>query len=256
MKIAICYFGMTGFADGKVDDGKKLSVPFIFKNNLEKLIEPNNADVYVHSWSQEAADNIIKHYQPKNYIFEPVKHSSEIVDTQKIRLSLRQRLKNLIIHQKSVRDDDFNEFYRASSRWLSTKKSIELALSNSTTYDVILSIRLDVVFNRMFLLPENLSQNELLVSHWNDAYFNGVREKSNFENYTYKKRGFLDLWFAGSIETMQKFCEIYEKRYFYSISPHASSFEHCMKIKKQPRFELYRGWDYELYRRQFLHSQR
>lgn len=256
MRIAICYFGMTGFTDGKENDGEKLLTPMIFQNNIERLIKPNNADVYVHSWSTEAKELVLNSYNPKNSIFEKTKLKSELIETKKIRIPRRERIKKVLKLKNNKEDEYIDEFYRASSRWLSTKKSIELAISSCIEYDVILSIRLDIMFNRTFKLPENISEKELLVSHWNDAYFNGTRAESNFINHTYVKRGFLDLWFAGKVSTMEQFCEIFDKRYLYSASPHLSSFQHCKEIGRHPRFELYRGFDYELHRRQNLKSTR
>ena len=256
MKVAICYFGMTGYSDGKEGDGSRIKENAILKNNLEKVIKPNNADVFIHSWSKHSKDMLIEYYQPKQYIFEAIKSTDDLVTTKKLKVPVSRALKNLVRHGKYLSTEDLNSFYRASSRWLSNSKAIELALSSSITYDLILTMRLDLIFNRTFLLPNNIRHDELLVSHWNDAYLKGTREYSNFENHSYKKKGFLDLWFAGKVQTMTKFKEIFSERYEYSISPHLSSYEHCLKSKITPRFELYRGIDYELYRRQVLKASR
>lgn len=256
MKVAICYFGITGFTDGKADDGTSLNETGIYSNNIEKLIAPNNADVFIHSWSTDAQNLLTEYYEPKRSQFEDMKPLHKLVDTPKIPLSTKEYIRNIVRHQCKHSRQNVDDFYRASSRWLSNAKAIHLALQHDIDYDLIISLRLDIIFNRTFILPENMTDNQILVSHWNDAYINGIRKEHNFVNHTHEKRGFLDLWFGGTSTAMANFSEIFDQRYAYSVSPHLSSFQHCEAYNLKPRFELYRGYDYELYRRQVLQSKR
>ena len=261
MKVAVCFFGFIGNTQGPVTgnvghSGAVIKNDYIFENQKLFLIDHLKADVYLHTWSFEDKKRIMSELNPLDSLYEKVISPENLVGPNNIHLNMKNRIKELFYPDINMKDYMYNEFYGNSSRWLSAKKSLDLAFNSGIHYDAIISCRLDLIFNRSFDIPENLQENELLVSHWNDAKFNGTRNFNNQNNYTYEKKGFMDLWFAGSSSAMKKLSLISENLDKLSVFSHLSSFEHAMNNKLTPRFQYYRGIDYELYRRQVLNSSR
>ena len=94
----------------------------------------------------------------------------------------------------------------------------------------------------------NLSQSELLLSHWNEAVIAGTRSSINQLNLSLSKVGFMDLWFGGSPSAMDKYLKLIDYFHKYHYSPHISSFQHAVSCNLKPRYRYYRGLDYELVR--------
>ncbi|MDA9012534.1 hypothetical protein N9J60_00645 [Alphaproteobacteria bacterium] len=261
MKIAVCYFGFPGAENGPITNN--LDFKFnnfdiresIYHNNDEFLLSPLSADVYIHTWDIKNSHLIEEMYEPTKSIYEdqsdlefyPYEYSFSALDQIRSRLSWKNR------HKKPYQ---IREFIGNSSRWYSAKQSIKLALQSNSKYDAIISMRMDLMFNRTFAIPENLEENEILVSHWNDTKFVGTRAASLQNNHTYQKTGFMDLWFAGNEIVMSKFSELFDSRYNLPVNAHSASYKYAMSLGLSPRFQFYRGYDFELHRRQVLGSNR
>lgn len=67
MKIALC---LHGLADGKNSKGKPVRAEIGAKCFAEKLFKQYDVDVFLHSWSVDVKEDLIKWYQPKKYMFE------------------------------------------------------------------------------------------------------------------------------------------------------------------------------------------
>ena len=69
MKIAICLYGSVGFKD-KLGGSEEANLVPLDINKLydsldESILRQNDCDIFIHSWSVEREDEILKLYKPK-----------------------------------------------------------------------------------------------------------------------------------------------------------------------------------------------
>lgn len=231
MKVALCLFGLVGGKVGKGGKGGNIDYKIAYDYYKKHILDKNDVDIFIHSWSQEAAKGIKKIYHPKKGIFEKQK-----------RFAWVDRRKN-------------DQKHRAYSRWYSSKKVIQLKQEyekeKNFTYDWVMVSRLDLAFFTDVIF-KNYNNQYFYASHWNDAVRpEEGRFKANKKNH-YKGRGFLDLWFFSNSEMMDNFSTLYDQRKKYNISPHISSREHVDSFTNKVRYVFYRWRDHELVRRKFL----
>lgn len=264
MRVALCLYGLVGGKVGKDGKGEILDLDVAYKHYKKHILDKNDVDVFIHTWSVEYEDDLRKLYEPRKAIFEKQIDFSKDVEYN---FSLMFKdFKNCISHitQKMIGnnlDDKFNRSdkraFRAYSRWYSNKKTIELKKKyeeeNNFQYDWVMVSRLDVAFFKDVLF-ENYDNRYFYASHWNDAPNEAVgRSESNKKN-NHRGKGFLDFWFFSNSETMDYFGKLYDHRKEYSISPHMSSREHMKKNSIKIKYLFYRWKDHEMIRRYFLNS--
>ena len=104
MKSALCLFGIIGGTQGKNGQGALIDVEACYKSYLEHIIQVNNCDVFIHSWSVESKKQLLKLYKPKDSLIEPQMDFSERASEWK----------------------NPEGCFRNFSRWYSTKKVVEL----------------------------------------------------------------------------------------------------------------------------------
>ena len=157
MKVAVCLYGLVGGKEGK--DGVGGDIPFekCYKRYKNHIIDRNDADVFIHSWSQHLEDEIIDLYKPKIYKFQKQKMFKKEIDmTPKI-------TKVPVDNRKDYR-------FRSLSRWYSVKQVLELKaayeLSNDFRYDCVMITRFDTLFF-VDLDFNNYELKNLYASHWN-----------------------------------------------------------------------------------------
>jgi hypothetical protein len=132
MKIALCLQGLVGSIKGKncqmIGGGDKV-LEISYKHNKKHLLDLNKVDTFIHSWSTELKDDMIKKYNPKSYIIEP-----------QIEFKIPPYIKS-----------DSSRAFAHLSRWYSYKKVVELVneyeLLNKFEYDLILVQRFDLIWN-------------------------------------------------------------------------------------------------------------
>ena len=109
------------------------------------------------------------------------------------------------------------EAFRTSSRWYSTKKSIELKTQyeneNNFKYDFVILCRFDSHWNFHYDPNLNVLNNEYIYAK--------TRSPRPDHKYTMS-----DLWFIGNSNNMNYFGTLYDNRYKYCIRPPFSSREH------------------------------
>ena len=66
-KIALCLSGLVGGTKGPDGKGDMVDVDII---SQQYIIDINDVDVFIHSWSVKAEDKLIEAYQPKGKLFE------------------------------------------------------------------------------------------------------------------------------------------------------------------------------------------
>lgn len=236
MRVAVCLYGIVGGKGGK--DGKGGNIPFeeCYETQQKHIIGINNADVFIHSWSQDVEKEIIDLYKPKKCKFQEQIKFKYNAGAQKQR----------------------DEGYRSLSRWYSTMESIKLKQDyekeNNFKYDCVMLMRFDI----LFFVDFNFSKYDLkylYASNWNTPQGLPKRPyiKADRVNRSLTRPGFLDLWFFSNSKIMDEFAKVYngvEKRE-YVMFQHKSAWDHLIKngyTKKDFKYIFYRHFDFEVYR--------
>lgn len=236
MRSAICLYGIIGGKGGK--GGKGGNVPFeeCYTTQKNHIIGINDADVFIHSWSQDVEKEIIGLYKPKRHQFQ-----------EQIEFNYPAG---------SLKDREIG--YRSLSRWYSTKRVLEIKkeyeLENNFVYDCVMALRFDLLFFVDFdFLKYDLRY--LHAANWNTPQGLPKRPqiKADKINRSLNRDGFLDLWFFSNSKTMDEFTKVYEgvKSKKYSISQHKALWDHLVQngySKKDFRYIFYRHFDFEVYR--------
>ena len=68
-KIAYCLVGIVGYTEPQ-GRGKPVDFRIAHKYNKENIFGDNDVDVFIHSWSTDFKDDLIKLYKPKNIFFK------------------------------------------------------------------------------------------------------------------------------------------------------------------------------------------
>lgn len=249
-KIAVCLFGLVGGTIGKEGSGKILDLNYARKGFKMAFEKKYIVDYYIHTWSFEHEKEISQAYEPLKIITEPkIKFEPSVWEKKiKNRMGLYQYIR--LFFKKLDLNQEAQNAYRSMSRWVSTKKSFDLIpASKVNEYDFIISSRLDLEFFNEFVFPENLSNSQLLLAHWNRAPIKGVRDFADYHNFTLNQNGFSDLWFAGKPEVMRNFTSLFDRFESYSYNPHLSSQEHANYLGLSTVFKYFRYFDFELVRR-------
>lgn len=238
MKIALCICGLVGGTSGKDGKGEVVDFELCYKSYKKTILDINNVDVFIHSWSVEHHRRIVDLYKPKLRIFE------------------NQKFLEYKNNPKS-----FDEYINRS-RFYSTQQVVNLKklyeTKNNFKYDWVMISRFDLMFFNKIIF-NNLDKNFLYASHFNDikTKYDNFPNKSN---QTPSRRRFLDMWFIGNSKLMDEYGNLYSnysnifkpnKKGVYD--PHAGIWNHFSNITKnkvleKTKFMFYRYFDYELYR--------
>ena len=195
MKVALC---LQGLSIGSNDKGNNVDshacIDFIHKN----IIEPNNADVFIHTWNtnDNSIQNLKQIYKPKKSLFE-----------------------------EQIMFDEMNSKYHSTkSRWYSQMKSIELKKQyeqeNKFIYDFVMISRFDCFYKTLI----NFS-----ILHSTNFYASNWKLPHSID-------GFLDYWFISNSSNMDLFGDLYNKLDSYLkfdkiiLSNHSLSRHHIRKL--------------------------
>ena len=267
MRIALCLYGMIGSKYGNGLKKQNLSPSIAaryYKKNIINYSKKNKVDVFIHSWSYDYKEKLIKLYKPKEFIFEKQKnYKSDLINKiSKKRISYKDYLKdlfNFFFYKKKYyeRVKHIKETtYRGLSRWYSSKKSIELVekyLKNKNLkYDFIMVSRFDVAFYKPILFNK-YDPEKFWVSYWNDNPTAKIK-KSPKKNNVNIGTHLMDLWFFSNQSNMIKFSKLFDHAENYHYSPHISSLEHINFLKLDISYTLCKWFDYDLIRRAFFKS--
>lgn len=226
MKIALCLHGLTGGNTGGNGVGIPLDLETPFNSFKKHLLDKNDIDIFMHSWSIDKKEELIQLYSPKQTLFEP-----------QITFNDKHHKENIV-----------------KSRWYSAKKSIEIkteySQQNNIKYDMVISCRFDLIWFSDFNFNEYSPYN-FYVSNWNHNGPNNVGPylKENL-NTDY---GFLDFWFCSNDDYMNKFSLLYDNidKLFLKVGPsnHRISYDFAKQLNLPISYTKYRGYDCEMYRR-------
>lgn len=256
MRIAICFYGLVGSKIDKSGIGEKLDPKIAFDLNKKNIIDINNADVFIHSWSFDSKTQLEELYRPKASIIENQKKFPESLKLVP-NINFKQKVKELYLRYfnkteyTSIIKSRGKEAFRAYSRWYSSKQTLKLKEDyenqHNFKYDAVLVLRLDVAFYTTLEI-KNYDLSRFYASHWNDYPNSKNNFKLNFIN-NYLGLGFLDFWFFSNSINMDKFGKLYDDIEKYHISPHRSSFQHVKKCGFKIDYTHYRWQDHEMIRR-------
>lgn len=231
-KIAICLFGLTG-SNKKYGEGKKLDFLISHKNYIKNIVQDNECDFFIHSWSHDQKKKIINTYKPKKFIIEKQFPFSSNLSNYSLK-----HIRHIKSDATKLRYKQIEKIAFASKSFLySISKSAQLFLNYSKQknkrYDHVLFLRFDLIFK-------------------NKLKFDKLRNKNLI--YT-PRRKIVDKKYA--IHCLffimpQKFVFNFSEIYIYSnlLNPRSViAFKEYFKLKKIPHNEIYFGpHDYSLLR--------
>jgi hypothetical protein len=263
MKIALCFYGLVGSVSDKNGNGVPLDPSIAYKHFKKNIFDVNDeVDVFIHSWSNDHKNILIKLYKPKSYIIEKQilfpksKHHPFLTKgiVKKAQMFLLKIFKsNSYLKLKEIGE---KESFRAYSRWYSVNKSVDLMrdfeIKNNFSYDCVMSTRLDAPFFKPVIF-KNFDMSFFYASNWNDAPNKKTNASANFLNQNVGK-AFLDLWFFSNSKLMFKFSKLFDKIDQYPVNPHTSSYRHVITFTNNIKYVFYRWYDHELIRRKFFDS--
>ena len=256
MKVAICLYGSAGYQSRLANENSEripLSVDVPLKSLITKIKEPNKADIYIHSWSKDRQDEIIKILKPNSYIFENYKTFDK-------KDSFRNAVKSRLYSQNksTLLMRDYESLYNLK-------------------YDFVLSCRLDLIWFTQFVF-DNLDSKKFYASNWNTSQPNleakkdtsndynnlGPFDRSNFNNGV----GFMDHWFLSNSDNISSFTNMSNNlsklntinwlvnfkarksmKNKNSFNPHHLTFLQAKKLNFEIEYIKFRGEDYDLFRR-------
>jgi len=245
MKTAMCLYGLVGGKDGK--DGKGGDIPFekCYEYYKKHIIDRNDVDIFIHSWSQHLENEIVDLYEPKIYKFEKQKMFEEELD--------------MPARFSKVPLDNRREYrFRSLSRWYSVKQVLELKsayeFNNDFKYDCVMITRFDTLFF-VNLYFNKYELKHLYVSHWNSPQNSpyNPNKKADKINRSERANAFLDMWFFSNSTIMDVFAKVYEgvRDGKYDTWQHRSAWD-CLVDngygRKNFKYVFYRYFDFEMYR--------
>jgi len=197
MKVALCLMGIVGSATDKYGLGQdidyRIGHHFIKKHILDK----NEVDVFIHSWSTDWKDELVEVYKPKKHLIE------EQID----------------FGEETLR------YHSIKSRWYSNKKVVELKSEyeneNNFKYDFVMIYRFDCMFNR-----------DVIFSEFDNKYFYNSHVDECYKSHCHcEGMGmYADLWFFGNSYDIDLFVSLYDNWGEYGIKhPHKEIFHHIRK---------------------------
>ena len=221
VKIALCLCGLTGNINN-YGIGSCLNNEFAYNHYKKHILNINkNVDVFIHSWSVNSKEEIIKLYKPVDQQFEPQEFFNR--DSEYIQIN--------------------KEFFCVESRVNSILRCLALVKNHESKckfkYDYIFVSRFDIALLSDILF-EKLPKNRLVISHWND------RGKKN--NHLF---GIYDMWFIGNTDILYNYFLTCNENYQLTKSAHIFWRLIINKIKIVPLYYLYVGKDFELIRRYY-----
>lgn len=181
-KIAICLHGLS---EGRNDKGDVVSHTRSFKNMQKNILDVQECDVFLHTWSndEDHVASVKKLYKPCSAEFE----------------------------KKVMFDESPSKLHSVKSKWYSYKKSVELKKkreeSQGFTYDFVFVTRFDNCFCTPLVFKE----------YSTDCFYS-----SNWE-YPHNIKGFLDLWFFSGSKDMDKFSTLFDSLDSYLADGHELS---------------------------------
>jgi len=233
MRTAICFNGLVGTTDGKSSELKgdphkcfEISSPLYKKH----IIDVNNVDVFVHSWSTDLEKEIVDAYHPKKYLIEP------------------QKVFNIPKYIKGKNETRKQTHY---SLWYTRQASVQLKneyeQENNFKYDCVMLARFDLAWQSDLIFedydqqyfwvgkwPKKIKKGRMLkdVDYWKLS--NGGKNNDKLETKWWgyphnRERGILGMWFFSNGNNIDKFVTLFNCLDEYSL-PNKCPTDHDGKL--------------------------
>lgn len=187
MKIAICLFGYTGSKKNRENISSEFNPQLSFDVNKNILYKNYDIDFFIHSWSNNFENELIRLYNPKTIKCEKQPNFLEI-KLNDYNLDQIETYKSIINNSSNVIKSLEHLIVASNSRWMSNCEALKLMqnykLKNNCNYDLVIQMRLDLVFYKKPNL-ESLDKNFFYHpsrDHQKDIAINDFFFISNYEN--------------------------------------------------------------------------
>lgn len=159
MRVALCLHGLVGNILGKSGDkeldgvGSDIVLDLAGLHWNKYIIEPNNVDVFIHSWSRDLKKRVRKVFFPTTYRAQ-----------DQIRFDIPDNIYMKYANTSLAGDfsDDNPEVARIRnhySKWFSLQKSVDFALdfssANNFKYDCIMASRIDAAPKKKIIFKDH-----------------------------------------------------------------------------------------------------
>jgi len=176
---------------------------WINANILSAIVNHANIDVFMHQWSDTVQHNLIEHFQPKEFAFEPQRDFSSEGD----RLSRIWGITTVPLAKAAVANDSYKAYsytewwFDSCSQYYSIAAANQLRknyeIKNNVHYDFVVRLRLDAyVVNPIDVLLLDI-----------DTLYTVYDRKFNMDLNRYW--GINDIFAIGSGKNMDTYCSIY-----------------------------------------------
>lgn len=250
MRVAICLYGLVGSRTAKDGVGRPLNPRIAATWNEKNLLKPNQADVFIQTWSDNAISTLEAAYRPIRIAGSDFGESHD--DLRTTNVSSRARFREWLLAHGNVAayKRELASIPRILSRWESTRRSLQLMIDHEQLlgrkYEAVLVTRLDVAFYTPLRI-ETYDLSKVWVSHWNNYPIDGVRGL-DFTNHG-KGWGVLDFWFFSNRENVGELMHRLGDINQFHLSPHRSLWEYTINSGLEIGYTKYRWVDHEMVRR-------
>lgn len=186
MKVALCLHGLFNSTTDKTSNGYDG-----YEHIKKHILDVADTDVFVHSWEHDKMSEITKLYNPTLSLFEGQKDFSNLINVRGL-----DKLERTPRYPQSV----LSHFY-------SIQQVFKLLYDSGNQYDIVIKARFDLGrINRKTSGPGNtnpypvqcinfqtdIEENKIYMADWNHFHM-----------------GPADMWFYGSMNTMNPFTSVY-----------------------------------------------
>lgn len=243
MKVALCLSGIVGGTVGKNGQGVPIDYKLCQQHYKKYVIEPNDCDVFFHTWSVTRATKLAKLYRAKSFLSQPQIDFSKDTDNDIASVKMRKFL--------------------LRSKWYSMRRSLEL-MDKYDKYDCVIVSRFDLMFLK------ELDVNKLDLRCFYVANYSVFAQEIGRERWQTPKRNnasltrniLHDVYFIASYDNMMRFAfeEPIDWEFHTSANPHKAIWVRVLRTlgepKKKVKYWGHRGYDWDLYRWRVCHSKR
>ena len=190
-------------------------------NHYKKyVIQDYDVDVFFHCWNEEHKDFLLKHYNPKSYLFE--------------KQSKKQKKVGKNIKDKSV-------LFNGAPRLISEVKSLELVCD----YEKKHNFKYDFIFHTIF---EQLFFTKINFKEMNNEYiYTSIRYMKNDPKFKKPINEFYDQWYIATSENLNKFRRDIKFKEYFKKYPKKKYGSHIQRYKLVEDLGLINKFKYILY---------
>ncbi len=219
MRIAISLSGYVGWVNGSyTPTGKKANIDNLIEANpklsydsiMEKVVRPNTGgvDFFIHTWNVNRKDELNDLYKPKTIVAEP----QDPFDKGELKEFGMKYHSGMRVNNRFRCYSKFNATYRV------LKLVREYELKNNFKYDVVLTTRLDVIYNSILNFSD-YDLNKLWIGDWHMR--GGIRHQNErFNDIIYFSNSDIMNGYVTEYKNINKFSQYNAYRKDLPTDPH------------------------------------